>query len=66
LFIKKYKEMDREQKDPSTSETEIARLFRVYRTVHEMVKDRGYVINHDTHTDINLFRERNMKNGLIV
>ncbi|GBC09424.1 hypothetical protein RclHR1_08850007 [Rhizophagus clarus] len=58
--------MDREQKDSSTSESEVARLFRVYRTVHEMVKDRGYVINHDTHTDITLFRERCLKDGLIV
>jgi hypothetical protein len=34
------KKMEKEPKDPSTSEAEVARLFRVYRTVHEMVKDR--------------------------
>jgi len=43
VFAKNQK-MDREPKDPSTSESEIARLFRVYRTVHEMVKDRVFIV----------------------
>lgn len=32
--------MESDEKDSRTPEQEIARMFRVYRTVHEMVIDR--------------------------
>ncbi|CAG8743021.1 24047_t:CDS:2, partial [Gigaspora rosea] len=40
-----------------TPDAEIARMFRVWKTAHQMVIDRGYVINSDAYNDIEHFKE---------
>ncbi|CAG8723933.1 1469_t:CDS:10, partial [Cetraspora pellucida] len=40
-----------------TPDAEIARMFRVWKTAHQMVIDRGYVINSDAYNDIENFKE---------
>ncbi|KAF0434857.1 RPB5 subunit of DNA-directed RNA polymerase [Gigaspora margarita] len=48
-----------------TPDAEIARMFRVWKTAHQMVIDRGYVINSDAYNDIEHFKERCLKNGVL-
>ncbi|RHZ89820.1 hypothetical protein Glove_9g160 [Diversispora epigaea] len=57
--------MDSDEKDSRTPEQEVARMFRVYRTVHEMVIDRGYIINSEAYNEIEYFKERCVKSGVI-
>lgn len=38
---------DREVRQREAGNRETARLWRAWRTVHEMVQDRGYVLSED-------------------
>ncbi|KAL3900219.1 MAG: hypothetical protein SGCHY_001496 [Lobulomycetales sp.] len=45
---------------------EVVRLWRVYKTVHEMVNDRGYVVsNRELEMDLDEFKDTYARNGTI-
>lgn len=41
------RDLDRERKVKEAGERETARLWRAWRTVHEMVQDRGYELSDE-------------------
>ncbi|KAF0531761.1 RPB5 subunit of DNA-directed RNA polymerase [Gigaspora margarita] len=48
-----------------TSEDEFMRMFRIYRTTHEMLKDRGYVVPEGFNT-YNYFNRHCVRDGELV
>ncbi|CAH1756156.1 3371_t:CDS:2 [Entrophospora sp. SA101] len=56
--------MDKE-KENHVSDQEIARLFRVYTTVHQMVLDRGYLVTEEICEDVESFKLKCLREGII-
>ncbi|KAG8907164.1 DNA-directed RNA polymerases II 24 kDa polypeptide (RNA polymerase II subunit 5) [Tulasnella sp. 403] len=50
----------------SDDDREIARLWRINRTIHELVQDRGYEVSEDELAmDLQTFKEQYARNGMV-